>query len=104
MRAKILQTIQEKSNLQQQIYDNTFNVLSELKDVLHEMSSELNDELDGVDKRTRIDYRDRGKFEAQLSVGADMLIFSMHTNVFEFNREHIIWQNSYVRDEKRNSY
>lgn len=104
MREVILQTIKEKSNLQQKVYDNTFNVFTHLKDVLHEMSSELDDALEGIDKRVRLEYRDRGKFEAQLQVGADTLIFSMHTNVFEFNREHVIWQNSYVQKDKNNSY
>ncbi|MDL2230500.1 hypothetical protein LJB87_01760, partial [Alistipes sp. OttesenSCG-928-L06] len=104
MREKILRTIEEKSNLQTRVFDNTYEVLTQLKDVLHEMSAELNDELDDLDRRIRIEYRDRGKFEAQLNVGADMLIFSMHTNVFEFNREHIIWQNSYVQKDKANSY
>ena len=104
MREKILRTIEEKSNLQTQVFDNTFNVLTQLKDVLQEMSAEMNDELEDLDKRVRIEYRDRGKFEAQLNVGADMLIFSMHTNVFEFNREHVIWQNSYVQKDKANSY
>ena len=104
MREKILRTIEQKSGLQTQVFDNTFNVLTQLKDVLQEMSAEMNDELEDLDKRVRIEYRDRGKFEAQLNVGADMLIFSMHTNVFEFNREHVIWQNSYVQKEKSNSY
>ncbi len=103
-RAKILQTIEEKTLLQQQVFDNTFNVLTLLKEVLHEMSGELNDALEDLGRRVRIEYRDRGKFEAQLHVGADMLIFSMHTNVFEFAREHVIWQNSYVRQETANSY
>jgi hypothetical protein len=104
MRGKILRTIEEKAILQQQVYDNTFNVLTLLKEVLHEMSGELNDSLENLGRRVRIEYRDRGKFEAQLRVGADMLIFSMHTNVFEFNREHVIWQNSYVQKERANSY
>lgn len=104
MREDILRTIREKSELQQRVYDNTFNVFTQLKDVLHEMSSELNDELEDIDRRVKIEYRDRGKFEAQLQVAADTLIFSMHTNVFEFNREHPIWQNSYVARDKSNSY
>ena len=104
MREKILRTIEQKSHLQTQVFDNTYNVLTQLKDVLQEMSAELNDELEDLDRRVRIEYRDRGKFEAQLNVGADMLIFSMHTNVFQFNREHIIWQNSYVQKDKANSY
>lgn len=104
MREEILRTIEHKSNLQQQIFDHTFNVLTELKEVLQELSAEINDELETLDKRVRIEYRDRGKFEAQFHIGADMLIFSMHTNVFEFNREHPIWQNSYVQRDKDNSY
>ncbi len=105
LRKQILATLVEKSNVQQKVFDNTFAVFEELKEALHEMTSEINDELEErIDKRIRIEYRDRGKFEAQLQVAGDVLIFSMHTNVFEFNRDHIIWQNSYVRDEKLNSY
>ncbi len=105
LREKISEGLARKANLQQLIFDNTFAVMEELKEILHEMSSELNDELDErLDKRVRIEYRDRGKFEAQLQVAGDILIFSMHTNVFEFNREHIIWQNSYVKQEPMNSY
>lgn len=105
LKAKIAENLIRKSNLQQKIYDNTFAVFNELKETLHEMASEMNETLDEqLDKRVRIEYRDRGKFEAQIQVAGDILIFSMHTNVFEFNREHIIWQNSYVRDHKENSY
>lgn len=105
LREQIKEHLIKKANLQQQVFDNTFAVFNDLKEILHEMTSELNDELDEqIDKRVRIEYRDRGKFEAQLQIAGDVLIFSMHTNIFEFNREHIIWQNSYVRDEKRNSY
>ena len=105
LKAKIAENLIRKSNLQQRIYDNTFAVFNELKETLHEMASEMNETLDEqLDKRVRIEYRDRGKFEAQIQVAGDILIFSMHTNVFEFNREHIIWQNSYVRDHEENSY
>ncbi|MCD8101957.1 MAG: hypothetical protein LUD76_02045 [Alistipes sp.] len=105
LRQQIKENLIQKANLQQQIFDNTFAVFESLKEILHEMTSELNDDLDeSLDKRVRIEYRDRGKFEAQLQIASDVLIFSMHTNIFEFNREHIIWQNSYVRNDKRNSY
>jgi hypothetical protein len=104
LREQIKKNLIEKANIQQTVFDNTFHVFNELKEILHEMSSELNDELEEyLDKRIRIEYRDRGKFEAQLQVAGDVLIFSMHTNVFEFNRDHIIWQNKYATQEKLNS-
>ena len=105
MREKILSTIINKSTLKQQTFDNTFTTFNELKDVLFEIASELDDELDGkLDKRVRIEYRDRGKFEAQLQIASDLLIFQMHTDIFEFDSNHIIWQNEYVQSNRDNSY
>ena len=105
LREKILATIINKSTLKQHIFDNTFTTFNELKDVLFEIASELDDDLDGkLDKRVRIEYRDRGKFEAQLQIASDLLIFRMHTDVFEFDSNHIIWQNEYVQRDRDNSY
>lgn len=105
LRERILTTIINKSTLKQHIFDNAFATFNELKDVLFEIASELDDDLDGkLDKRVRIEYRDRGKFEAQLQIASDLLIFRMHTDVFEFDSNHIIWQNEYVQAERDNSY
>ena len=105
LREKILETIVRKSTLKQQIFDNTFSTFNDLKETLFEMASEIDDELDGkLDRRVRIEYRDRGKFEAQLQVASDILLFQMHTDIFEFDSNHIIWQNSYIQEDKANSY
>lgn len=105
LREKILASIINKSTLKQHIFDNTFATFNELKDVLFEIASELDDDLDGkLDKRVRIEYRDRGKFEAQLQVASDLLIFRMHTDIFEFDSNHVIWQNGYVQQERDNSF
>ena len=103
-REGIIRMLTQKSALKQQIFDNTNNIFQELKDLLQELSAEINDAIDECDKRIKVEYVDRGKFEAQIQVAGDVLIFSMHTNIFEFNREHIIWQNSYVQKDKNNSY
>ena len=105
LREKILATVVEKSTLKQRVFDNTFATFNILKDTLLEMASEMDDALEGqLDKRVRIEYRDRGKHEAQLQVANDLLIFRMNTDVFEFDSNHIIWQNAYVQEDKSNSY
>ena len=77
LRSKILDTIIRKSTLKQRVFDTTFAAFNELKETLFEMASEMDDELDGkLDRRGRLEYRDRGKFEAQLQVANDILIFS----------------------------
>lgn len=104
-REQIVETLKTKSALLQRIFDNTQQVFGQLKEILQEYAVEVNEQLEGVtDKRVKMEYRDRGKFEAQLQMASDILIFSMHTNVFQFERENIIWQNSYVKQDKQNAY
>lgn len=93
-----------KANLKQVVYDNTLESFNLLKEVLLEIEDSCNLKLRGVDKRVQLDYKDRGKFEAQLKIAGDLLIFSMHSNIFEFNREHGVWKTSYVQKDKTNSY
>ena len=105
LRKKILETIVSKSTLKQKVFDNTFATFNDLKETLLEMASEMDDQLEGLlDRRVRLEYRDRGKFEAQIQVANDLLIFQMHTDVFEFEPNHVIWQNPYVQTDRDNSY
>ena len=105
LREQILEQIIRKSSLKQKVFDRTFAAMNLLKETLLEVASELDDALEGkLDRRVRLEYRDRGKYEAQLQVANDLLIFQMHTDVFEFDSNHIIWQNPYVQTDKSNSY
>ncbi len=105
LRSQIKQLLVSKSGLKQQIFDNTNSLFLELKEAIHEFSTEIDEELDEmIDKRIRIEYNDRGKFEAQIQIAGDLLVFVMHTNVFNFERNHPIWQNPYVVADRNNSY
>lgn len=105
LRSEILDTIVRKSALKQKVYDHTFAAFNELKETLLEVASEMDDALDGkLDRRVRLEYRDRGKFEAQMQIANDLLIFQMHTDVFEFAPDHPVWQTAYVQADRDNSY
>lgn len=105
LREEILQTIIRKTTLKQQVFDRTFAAFNLLKETLLEMASELDDALDGrLDRRVRLEYRDRGKFEAQLQVGSEILLFQMHTDVFIFDPAHPVWRNGYVAEDGRRAY
>ncbi len=105
LRARILETVIRKSTLKQRVFDNTFATFNLLKETLLEMASELDDQLEGrLDRRVRIEYRDRGKFEAQLQVANDVLIFQMHTDVFDFDAQHPVRRTPYVEADSENAY
>ena len=103
-RDEIIDTLKEKSLLKQQVFDNTSKTFMELKEILQEYAVEVNDELEKADRRIRIEYRDRGKFEAQIQFAGDILIFSMHTNIFQFPRESVLWRNPYLENNADNGY
>jgi len=105
LRARILDTVIRKSTLKQKVFDNTFAAFNLLKETLFEMASELDDALEGkLDRRVRIEYRDRGKFETQLQVANDVLIFQMHTDVFDFDPQHPVRRTPYVEADAENAY
>jgi len=100
----ILKTLEEKSDTKQKIYDTSLNVFETLKRVLKNIAIELNDELIGkVDERVLLEYKDKGAFEAELKVAGDVLIFNMHTNVFDFPKEHNVQKFSYFYNNPMNS-
>ena len=101
---EIIGTLKEKSQLKQRVYDNTFESFCELKEVLKSLSRELNSSLAGTDQRIRVEYTDRSNFDAQIKVAADILLFSMHSNIFQFDREHPAWKTTYIQKNKYNAY
>jgi hypothetical protein len=100
----IIGTLREKSLLKQKVYDNTLESFTIVKDILKDMSKELNANLGSVDSRIRLEYTDRSNFDAQLKVAADILLFSMHSNIFQFDRDHPAWKTPYIQKNKFNAY
>lgn len=94
-----------KTNLKQEVYQKTISSFALLKEVLKEIADDYRDKLkDKVDDNVLPVYQEKGLFETEFRLGGDLLIFSMHSNVFVFNREHPIWQLDYVKSNPMNSY
>jgi hypothetical protein len=99
----ILETLKEKSSVKQDVFYQTIAVFKMLKEVLAEFATEYSKDAQTIDKRLIIEYTDKGEFQAELKVAGDVLIFHMHTNVFDFDRSHQIWKTSYVNDDNGRS-
>jgi len=95
--------IRSKASLKQDVYNNTFEVFNELKKVLGEVAQDLMAHCNN-DARVEFHHRDRGDFQTELKVAGDILIFHMHTNVFQFDKSHSVWHSSYIKENDANSY
>lgn len=100
----IVDTLKGKSVLKQKVFDNTAEAFLMIKDILKNLAREVNGDLSGIDPRVRMEYTDRSTFDAQIRVAADMLLFSMHSNIFQFDREHPAWKTAYIQKNKFNAY
>lgn len=103
-KSNIIGTLKEKSLLKQKVYDNTFVSFGIVKDILKSLAKELNTGVTGIDSRIKLEYSDRSNFDAQIKVAGDILLFSMHSNIFQFDREHPAWKTAYIQKNKYNAY
>jgi hypothetical protein len=104
IKANILSNLKDKAVTKQVVFDNTLNVLADIKKILKELEEEFNKELRGEDERIKLDYQDNGIFSAQLKIAGDLIVVAMHSNIFEFDRAHGIWKTSYVQSDITASY
>lgn len=95
----ILQTLSGKSILKQQVYDNTLTAFRLFKLSLTDLSLKLNQQLETQDPRIRLVYREKSEFDMDLKVAGDLLVFNMHTNIFQFDRNHEIWKTDYIKQD-----
>ena len=100
----IIGTLKKNPYLSKRYYDNTFESFCVVKDILKILSKEINVSIAGIDPRIRLEYTDRSNFDAQIKVAGDILLFSMHSNIFQFDREHPAWKTAYIQKNKYNAY
>ena len=94
-----------KTNLKQEVYRKTTTSFGLLKEVLKDLAEEYTEKLkDKVDENVLPLYQEKGLFETEFRIGGDLLVFSMHSNVFVFNREHPIWKLDYIKANPLNAY
>ena len=94
----------KKAILKQDVYKNTFETSKLFKEVIVEIVNEFNSKITFDETLITFEYRDKDVFEMELKFAGDVLIFMMHTNIFEFPRNHEIMRTNYIHEDKNRSY
>lgn len=105
VRASLLEALIIKSTAKQKVYKNTKNAFTILKKVLKKLEEDYLSVVKGKVPAVSLPiFKDRGPFEAEFRIGGDLLIFSMHSNVFEFDDKHPVWKTKYIEEDSMRSY
>jgi len=94
--------LNQKTVLKLDIYKNTIDWFKVFKEELAVCVKTIKKRV--PDSRIRLRVVERGDTEAQLFIGSDVLIFSMHTNIFQLSEENYSSQTSYVKNNPSNAF
>jgi hypothetical protein len=93
-----------KSLLKQDVYNKTltsFNMLKHgMKDLVAKYKAQDSEDAEKVPFK----FKDRSEFEAEIKFAGDTLVFMMHSNVFEFPRNHEVMKTPYIKEDIDRSY
>lgn len=105
VRESLLEAFVIKSSVKQKVFENTQRTFVILKKVLQTLEANYLSEIrDKVPVESLPFFKDKGPFEAEYKIGGDLLVFSMHSNVFEFDDKHPVLKTQYILDDPLRSY
>ena len=93
-----------KSELKQSVYQATRETFDLFRENTRELIELFKKRCREEGKEVAFEFTDRGDFEFEVKFAGDILLFMMHTNVFEFSRDHQVMKTPYVREDQRRSY
>lgn len=101
---KLARHLEAKANLKQDIYTNTFNALNLLKKEAEFMVKDLRSNMANRKRVIPLEFNNRSDFEFELKFAGDVLIFFMHSNVFDLGRHHEQMRTHYLREDEERGY
>jgi hypothetical protein len=101
---ELFETMRSKALLKQDVYKKTLQTFAQFKSVIITLITEYNKRYMSNKTIVPFEFRDRGEFEFELKFAGDVLIFAMHTNIFEFSRMHEVMKTPYIHEDKERSY
>lgn len=94
----------EKSDLKQSVYAATKETFELFRKTTEELITLFKEKAKEEGNKTAFEFKNRGDFEFEVKFAGDVLIFVMHTNVFEFSRDHEVMRTQYIKEDPRRSY
>lgn len=93
-----------KGELKQNVYSATRQSFELFRSTAKAIVTVLQEQNRQKGKDLRFEFTDRGDFEFEIRFAGDLLLFMMHTNVFEFSRNHEVMKSQYIRENPERSY
>ncbi|MDR2979982.1 MAG: hypothetical protein LBV02_06050, partial [Bacteroidales bacterium] len=77
-----------KGTLKETVFDTTTETMMYFKEAAAEFENYFKKQFSKDHAEIEVIYQNKNQYEFQLKFAGDILLFMMHTDVFEFPREH----------------
>jgi len=103
---KLFDELINKAELKQLVYKNTLETFNLFKNTTANMVADYQDFCNKKKLENPVPFKSKIKsdFQIELKFAGDLLLFNMHSNIFEFPRNHAVMRTSYVKKDKSRSY
>lgn len=93
-----------KGQLKQDIFGITLETMRLFKDCAKSFEDYYRNEYADDHEDVIVHYTNKNQYQFQLQFAGDVLVFLMHSNIFEFSRDHEVMRTSYIKEDKSRSY
>lgn len=104
LKESLKELVFNKSELKRNVFDATKETFELFRTQTRELIKLFRTRCVEEGKQITFEFTDRGDFEFEVTFAGDVLLFMMHTNVFEFSRDHQVMKTPYVREDPKRSY
>ena len=93
-----------KGELKQSIFSVTLETMRLFKESAKSFEEYYRDNYAEEHENIPVLFTNKNQYQFVLKFGGDVLIFLMHTNIFEFSRDHEVMRTPYIKEDKTRSY
>ncbi len=93
-----------KGELKQEIFSITADAMQMFKDCAKGFNDYYKTNYAEEHEKIQVLYTSKYQYQFQLRFAGDVLIFLMHSNIFEFPRDHEVMRTAYIKEDRNRSY
>lgn len=103
MENHVFESLRSKYLLKQDIFQKTQHSFETFRKVLREQVQIYSKNFHGQ-KHVEFELNESDDYKMELTFGSDVLIFMLHTNIFQFPRMHEVMKTQYINEDPQRSY
>ena len=93
-----------KGELKQNVFNVTLETMQLFKDCAKNFEDYYKNKYADDHENISVLYTNKNQYQFQLKFAGDVLVFLMHSNIFEFSRDHEVMRTSYIKEDPERSY